>query len=106
MTNDPSQDDRIPDIVVIPNFGNMYVPADDKSIAAHGGFSQEDTNVGLLVSNTGIEAQSIKTPVETTQIAPTVLKALVLNPDSLQAVQKERTLPLPGLFETGRSGLR
>ena len=104
MTNDPLQDARIPDIVVIPNFGNIYVPADDKSIAAHGGFSQEDTNVGLLVSNPGMQAQIIKTPVETTQIAPTVLKELALNPDSLQAVQKERTLPLPGLFETGRFG--
>jgi hypothetical protein len=106
MTNDPSQDDRIPDIVVIPNFGNMYVPADDKSIAAHGGFSQEDTNVALLVSNPRIEAQAMKTPVETTQIAPTVLKALALNSDSLQAVQKEHTLPLPGLFDTGRFRLK
>jgi hypothetical protein len=106
MTNDPSQDDRIPDIVVIPNFGNMYVPADDKSIAAHGGFSQEDSNVALLVSNPRIQAQAMKTPVETTQIAPTVLKALALNSDSLQAVQKEHTLPLPGLFDTGRFRLK
>jgi len=84
----------------------MYVPADDKSIAAHGGFSHEDTNVALLVSNPRIEAQAVKTPVETTQIAPSVLKALALNSDSLQAVQKEHTLPLPGLFDTGRFRLK
>jgi hypothetical protein len=32
------------------------------------------------------------------QIAPTILKALGLNPFDLQAVQKEHTQLLPGLF--------
>jgi len=35
--------------------------------------------------------------VETTQVAPTILKLLGLNPGSLQAVQREGTQVLPGL---------
>ncbi len=37
------------------------------------------------------------TPVGTTRIAPTILKALGLDPDSLQAVRMEHTVVLPGL---------
>ena len=35
--------------------------------------------------------------VETTQVAPTILKLLGLSPRSLQAVRLERTQVLPGL---------
>jgi len=35
--------------------------------------------------------------VETTQVAPTILKLLGLSPSSLQAVQREGTQVLPGL---------
>ena len=75
MTNDPIQDVRVPDIVVRPNFGNIYaeIPADETQIAAHGGFSEEDTHVALLVANPGLGTRMIKSPVETTQIAPTML---------------------------------
>jgi hypothetical protein len=34
-------------------------------------------------------------PVETTQIAPTILQLLGLDPNALQAVQIEHTAPLP-----------
>jgi hypothetical protein len=40
---------------------------------------------------------SVTSPVETSQIAPTILKALGLDPNQLQAVQKEHTQLLPGL---------
>ncbi len=36
------------------------------------------------------------TPVETTQIAPTILRLLGLNPFALQAVRVEHTRVLPG----------
>jgi hypothetical protein len=39
----------------------------------------------------------IKTPVLTTQVAPTILEALGLDPEALHAVQKEHTPSLPGL---------
>jgi hypothetical protein len=35
--------------------------------------------------------------VETTQIAPTILKLLGLDPDALQAVRSEGTQVLPGI---------
>jgi arylsulfatase A-like enzyme len=106
VTNDPTQDIRVPDIVVIPNLGNIYAPADETEIAAHGGFSEEDTHVALLVSSSAIEPRMIKTPVETTQIAPTILQALGLDPKTLQAVRQEETGVLPGLFVGPRNRVR
>jgi hypothetical protein len=99
MFNDPLQDERIPDIVLIPNLGGIFTKADSPFIAEHGGFNEDDTNVELLISNPGLSAKIVKTPVQTTQIAPTILKALGLNPNALQAVQKEQTAVLPLLFE-------
>jgi hypothetical protein len=106
MTKDPSQDNRVPDIVVIPNLGSMYAPADERGIAAHGGFSDDDTHVALLLSSPGLSARIIRTPVQTTQVAPTILQALGLDPGSLQAVQQEKTAVLPGLFAGPKSSLR
>lgn len=106
MTNDPIHDNRIPDIVVIPNVGDIYSPAGDTSIAAHGGFSEEDTHVALLVSSPGLSSRMIKTPVQTTQVAPTILQVLGIDPETLQAVRQENTAVLPGLFAGPRSSLR
>ena len=41
--------------------------------------------------------KTVRVPVQTTQIAPTILKALGLDPGKLQAVQMEHTQVLPGL---------
>jgi hypothetical protein len=49
----------------------------------------------LVVSGRGIDHSVVDTPVETTQIAPTILQLLGLDPNSLQAVQKEHTQVLP-----------
>jgi arylsulfatase A-like enzyme len=46
-----------------------------------------------MISNPGLSAKVVRTPVQATQIAPTILKALGLNPNALQAVQKEKTAP-------------
>jgi hypothetical protein len=51
----------------------------------------------ILVSNPGFQAQTVTSFVETTQVAPTILQALGLDPASLDAVQKEGTPVLPGL---------
>jgi Type I phosphodiesterase / nucleotide pyrophosphatase len=102
MTNDPLRDSRIPDIVVVPNVGDIYASAGDTSIAAHGGFSEEDTHVALLISNPLFSPQMIKVPVQTTQVAPTILQTLGLAPDSLQAVREEKTAVLPGMLPAKR----
>jgi hypothetical protein len=93
----PSQggDPRTPDIIVIPNTGVVYTGSAKKQ-AEHGGFALDDTNVMLLVSNPSIRARSVTTFVETTQVAPTILKLLGLDPRNLEAVRKEGTQALPG----------
>ncbi|MGA2574622.1 MAG: alkaline phosphatase family protein [Bryobacteraceae bacterium] len=91
----PDRDPRTPDIVVTPNFGVVYTGSSTKQ-AEHGGFSHDDTNAMLLVSNPGLMSRTVPTPVQTLQIAPTILQALGLNPGSLQSVQIEGTPVLPG----------
>jgi hypothetical protein len=89
-------DPRTPDIIVLPNVGVVYTGSTKKQ-AEHGGFALDDTNVMLLVSNPSLRARTVTTFVETTQVAPTVLKALGLDPNRLDAVRKEGTASLPGI---------
>ncbi|HLH01873.1 MAG TPA: alkaline phosphatase family protein [Bryobacteraceae bacterium] len=91
----PYGDSRSPDIIVAPNVGVVYTGSKSK-LAEHGGFAHDDTNVVLLLSNPGILARTITAGVETTQIAPTILRALGLPPSELDAVRQEGTATLPG----------
>jgi Type I phosphodiesterase / nucleotide pyrophosphatase len=93
----PNGDSRVPDIIVQPNIGHTYTGSTKKQ-AEHGGFAFDDTNVMLLVSSPSIHRRTLTTFVETMQVAPTVLKALGLDPRALQSVQVEGTPILPGLF--------
>lgn len=92
----PNGDPRSPDIIVSPNVGVVYTGS-SKKLSEHGGFSHDDTNVIMLLSNPRFTARTINTGVETTQVAPTILKALGLAPNDLDAVRKEGTTVLPGL---------
>ena len=91
---DPLSDTRTPDVIVQPVYGTIYTTSKAKN-AEHGGFSFGDTNVGLIVSHPGIESRTVKTPVGTSQIAPTILKSLGIDPSELEAVRKEGTKALP-----------
>jgi hypothetical protein len=92
----PKGDPRSPDILVTPNVGVTY-SSSTKKLAEHGGFAHDDVNVMLLVSNPTFRPSTVTGPVQTLQIAPTILQALGLNPNSLQAVQEEDTQVLPGV---------
>jgi arylsulfatase A-like enzyme len=96
--NNPLKDTRTPDIIVQPTYGTIYTTS-TKKISEHGGFSFGDANVGLIVSNPRLRARILKTPVATSQVAPTILEALGLDPAALKAVQVEQTRPLPGLLD-------
>ena len=97
MFNDPLTDSRTPDIIVTPNVGVVYTGHKGK-VAEHGGFSNDDSNAILLVSNPVINGGSTyEFPVKTAQVAPTIIAALGLNPQALDGVQKEGTEVLPGL---------
>ena len=93
---DPLKDSRTPDLIVRPNYGTIYTGSTAKN-AEHGGYGYSDTNVGLIVSIPGLEAKTIKSPVTTAQVAPTILRALGLDPQALRSVRVEKTHPLPGL---------
>jgi hypothetical protein len=93
----PGQDPRTPDIIVTPNVGVDYTGSSKKQ-EEHGGFSHDDTNVVLLVSNPALNHHTVYTNVGTNQIAPTILKALGLDPQQLDAVRLEGTAPLPDLY--------
>jgi hypothetical protein len=93
---DPLTDSRTPDIIVRPNYGTIYTGSTAKN-AEHGGYNYSDTNVGLLVSIAGLPTKTIKSPVTTAQVAPTILRALGLDPQALRSVRVEKTHPLPGI---------
>jgi Type I phosphodiesterase / nucleotide pyrophosphatase len=91
---EPGEDPRSPDIIVTPNVGVTY-SGSTAMIGDHGGFAHDDTNVMLLVSNPSFTPQTAAALVATRQIAPTIVKALGLNPWALDAVRAEGTQVLP-----------
>lgn len=98
MFNDPRTDSRTPDVIALVQPGVIYTKPTATKLAEHGGFSEEDTNVPILLSGPGLRADQVPMPVETRQIAPTILLELGLDPMALAAVRSEGTRPLP-LFE-------
>jgi hypothetical protein len=91
---EPGEDPRSPDIIVTPNVGVTY-SGSTSMVGDHGGFGHDDTNVMLLVANPGFTHQTVSAPTATAQVAPTILKALGLDPTSLDAVRAEGTAVLP-----------
>ena len=87
---------RTPDIIVQPNPGVIYTSSTKKD-AEHGGNAPDDSHVALIVSFPSWAASTNTTAVVTTQVAPTILSALKLDPTLLQAVKAENTPLLPGV---------
>ena len=94
--NDPTVDPRTPDIIVTPNVGVTYSGSTAKQ-EEHGGFSHDDTNVVLLLSNPSIQPRTVNAVVGTAQVAPTILQALGINPSALDAVVAEGISVLPAV---------
>jgi Type I phosphodiesterase / nucleotide pyrophosphatase len=92
--NNPTNDPRTPDIIVTPNVGVTYSGSTAK-LAEHGGFAHDDTNVVLLLSFPAFQSKTVSTVVGTAQVAPTILRALGMNPSALEAVRAEGTPVLP-----------
>jgi hypothetical protein len=79
-----------------PNIGVTYTSSTAK-LAEHGGFGHDDTNVILLLSHPSFEPKTVHAAVGTAQVAPTILKALGINPWALGAVRAEGTSVLPAV---------
>jgi hypothetical protein len=92
----PVGDPRVPDVFGIAQYGVVYTGGKGK-IAEHGGANPQDRDVPIVVSGfpIGRAGSQNDSSVETTQIAPTILQLLGLDPNSLQAVQIEHTAVLP-----------
>jgi hypothetical protein len=93
--NVPVGDPRVPDVFGVAQYGTVFTGGQAK-IAEHGGAGPQDRNVPILISGPTVpHDKQITAPVETTQIAPTILDLLGLKPRELQAVQIEHTQVLP-----------
>jgi hypothetical protein len=94
LFNVSPDDPRVPDLVGISQYGVVYTGKKGK-IAEHGGDHPEDRNVPIVISGPGVNSGGfVTTPVETTQIAPTILQLLGINPSELHAVESEGTASL------------
>ncbi|HYB26702.1 MAG TPA: alkaline phosphatase family protein [Solirubrobacteraceae bacterium] len=92
----PNSDPHHPDVFGISQVGTIYTTG--SKIAEHGGDNPGDRDVPLVVYAPGVvRPGSSGQWVETTQVAPTILRLLGLNPYALQAVQREGTQVLPGI---------
>jgi hypothetical protein len=96
---------RVPDIIIQPLHGTIY-SGSSKKLSEHGGFTgttpnianeDDNTHTALVVSNPGLVPRVVDTATSNMQIAPTILKALGLDPQDLNAVRREGTTTLPGL---------
>ena len=92
----PYSDPRYPDVFGRVQIGTVYTGG--SKIAEHGGDNPGDRDVPLVVYAPGtVRPSSSDRWVETTQVAPTVLRLLGLNPRALEAVRLEGTRVLPGI---------
>jgi hypothetical protein len=92
----PTSDPRHPDVFGRVQVGVIYTGS--AKLAEHGGDNPADRSVPILVYAQGtVDPGSSGQWVETTQVAPTILALLGLNPHALLAVQQEHTQVLPGL---------
>ena len=91
-----SFDPHHPDVFGIAQVGTIYTTG--SKIAEHGGDNPGDRDVPLVVYAPGtVQPGQSSNGVETTQVAPTILKLLGISPIWLQAVQREGTQVLPAL---------
>ncbi len=94
--NAPQTDSRMPDILLEAQPGVVWT--DTRGIQGSGSTSDEATQVALLVSGAQLVARIDPTLVPTTQIAPLLLRALGLEKFDLDALHREHTPALPGIF--------
>jgi type I phosphodiesterase/nucleotide pyrophosphatase len=95
--NSPGADPRTPDIILKVNTGVIFTGG--SKLSEHGGFNEDDVHTALLVSLPSLEHAVVKSAVSNQQVAPTIVKALGLDPAELEAVRREQISPLPFLFE-------
>ena len=89
LYGDPFTNSRVPDFIAVTDHG--VICTGGTKLSEHGGFSTDDRNVALVVSSPRIKPQVVEALTYTTQIAPTILSALGLDPKRLKGVRLEGT---------------
>src|SRR5262249_8025330 len=89
----PASDPRHPDVFGRVQVGVVYTGG--SKIAEHGGSNPGDRDGPKIVYAPGVRPRVSDHWVETSQVAPTVLHLLEIDPDSLRAVRIEGTPVLP-----------
>jgi hypothetical protein len=94
--DNPGADPRTPDIILKVNTGMIFTGG--TKLSEHGGFNEDDVHTALLLSLDGMDRAVVKSAVSNQQVAPTIIQALGLDPNDLEAVRKEQIHVLPFLF--------
>jgi hypothetical protein len=94
--NNPGADPRTPDIILKVNTGVIFTGG--TKLSEHGGFNEDDVHTALLLSLEGMDRAVVKSAVTNQQVAPTIIQALGLDPNDLEAVRREQIHVLPFLF--------
>jgi len=94
--DNPGADPRTPDIILKVNTGVIFTGG--TKLSEHGGFNEDDVHTALLLSLDGMDRAVVKSAVSNQQVAPTIIQALGLDPNDLEAVRKEQIHVLPFLF--------
>jgi len=89
----PGEDPRTPDIILKVDTGVIFTGG--SKIAEHGGINEDDVHTALLLSLPRFDPQTVRIAVSNQQGAPTIIKALGMDPNELQAVRKEKIQVLP-----------
>jgi hypothetical protein len=95
--DNPGADPRTPDIILKVNTGVIFTGG--SKLSEHGGFNEDDVHTALLVAFPDLGHSVVKSAVSNQQVAPTIIQALGLDPNDLEAVRKEQIAPLPFLFK-------
>lgn len=87
---------RRPDVIIQPVPGVIYTTSGvSAKKVEHGGFSEENVHVPLIVAGPRVHAGTVTDPVDLRQVAPTILNALHIDAQHLQAVRAEHVRALP-----------
>ena len=90
-------DDRAPDLIVQYKPGVVLSSSNKRS--EHGGFSEDDSHIALVLSGAlpaNLQGTTVTDQLLDTQLAPTMLEALGLDPSLLQGAVIDGTTALPG----------
>jgi hypothetical protein len=90
---DPTTDDHVPDILLKVNTGVIFTTG--SKIAEHGGNNEDDVHTVLLLARQGTPAQIVRTAVTNNQVAPTIVSALNMQLQYLDAYRIQGVQPLP-----------